>query len=125
VACAAALTTLRLLKDQYLDNARVQGERLMAGVKGVMSRRRILGDVRGLGLMLGAEIVVPDTPDLRKDAKRRDAIVEKAFQRGLLLLGCGDNTVRFCPPLVVTSEEIDTCLRIFEEAVAEVESQSA
>ena len=122
VACAATLTTLRLLKDQYLENARVQGERLMTGVKGVMSRHRIIGDVRGLGLMLGAEIVVPDTPDFRKDAKRRDAIVEKAFQRGLLLLGCGDNTVRFCPPLVVTAEEIDTCLRLFEEAVAEVET---
>ncbi|MCI0410885.1 MAG: aminotransferase class III-fold pyridoxal phosphate-dependent enzyme, partial [Acidobacteria bacterium] len=87
-----------------------------------MSRHRIIGDVRGLGLMVGAEIVVPDTPDLRKDPKRRDAIVEKAFQRGLLLLGCGDNTVRFCPPLVVTAEEIDVCLRLFEEAVAEVES---
>ena len=94
----------------------------MGGVKQVMSRHRIIGDVRGLGLMVGAEIVVPDTPDLRKDPQRRDDIVEKAFQRGLLLLGCGDNTVRFCPPLVVTAEEVDTCLRLFEEAVAEVEA---
>ena len=73
-------------------------------------------------MMVGAEIIVPDTPDFGKDPQRRDAIVEKAFRRGLLLLGCGDNTVRFCPPLVVTAEEVDTCLRLFEEAVAEVEA---
>jgi len=124
VACAAALTTLRLLKAQYLENARVQGERLLGGVRGVMSRHRIIGDVRGLGLMVGAEIVVPDTSDRRKDARGRDAIVEKAFRRGLLLLGCGDNTVRFCPPLIVSASEVDTCLGIFEQAVAELEAGS-
>ena len=124
VSCAAALTTLRLLKEQYLENARVQGDRLQAGVRGIMSRHRVIGDVRGLGLMIGAEIIVPGTADRRRDPKRRDGIVEKAFRRGLLLLGCGDNTVRFCPPLVVTSEEVDTCLRIFEEAVTEAESEA-
>ncbi|HEV8374862.1 MAG TPA: acetyl ornithine aminotransferase family protein [Candidatus Polarisedimenticolia bacterium] len=124
VACAAALTTLRLLKDQYLENARVQGERLQAGVRAVMARHRIVGDVRGLGLMVGAEIIVPGTSDRKRDPRRRDAIVEKAFHRGLLLLGCGDNTVRFCPPLVVTSDEVDTCLGIFEEAVAEAEAEA-
>jgi 4-aminobutyrate aminotransferase len=83
-----------------------------------MARHPILGDVRGLGLMLGVEIVVPGTG--RKDPRSRDALVAQAFRRGLLILGCGDNTVRFCPPLVVTAEEVDTALRIFEEAVEEV-----
>ena len=124
VACAAALTTLRLLKEEYLENAVRQGERLQAGVRGVMARHPILGDVRGLGLMVGAEVIVPGTEDRRKDPRTRDAIVDKAFARGLLLLGCGDNTVRFCPPLVVTSEQVDTCLRLFEESVAEAESES-
>jgi 4-aminobutyrate aminotransferase len=121
VSCAAALTTIRLLKEAYLENARIQGDRLLSGLRGVMSRRAIVGDVRGLGLMAGAEIIQPGA-ERAKNPKARDAIVEKAFHRGLLLLGCGDNTVRFCPPLVVTSEEVDTCLRLFEEAVAEVAS---
>jgi 4-aminobutyrate aminotransferase len=121
VSCAAALTTIRLLKEAYLENARIQGDRLLSGLRGVMSRQAIVGDVRGLGLMAGAEIIQPGA-ERAKNPKARDAIVEKAFHRGLLLLGCGDNTVRFCPPLVVTSEEVDTCLRLFEEAVAEVAS---
>jgi 4-aminobutyrate aminotransferase len=123
VACAAALATLRLLNERYLENARIQGDRLIAGLRAMMGRHPVMGDVRGLGLMAGAEIVVPG-PARRKDPEGRDAIVEKAFQRGLLLLGCGDNTLRFCPPLVVSGEEVDTCLRILEEAVAEVEAGS-
>jgi 4-aminobutyrate aminotransferase len=86
-----------------------------------MARHPIIGDVRGLGLMVGAEIIEAGY-ERQRNAKARDAIVEKAFRRGLLLLGCGDNTVRFCPPLVVSAEEVETCLRIFEEAVAEVEA---
>jgi len=124
VACAAALTTLRLLKEGYLENARIQGDRLMSGVRAVMERHSIIGDVRGLGLMIGAEIIVPGTSDRRRDPARRDAIVTKAFHRGLLLLGCGDNTVRFSPPLVVTSAQVDTCLEIFEAAVAEAEREA-
>ena len=124
VACAAALATLRLLKEEYLENARRQGDRLQEGVRGVMARHPVLGDVRGLGLMVGAEIIVPGSADRRKDSRTRDAIVEKAFARGLLLLGCGDNTVRFCPPLVVTSEQVDTCLKLFEESVAEAEGEA-
>ena len=99
-------------------------ERLQAGVRAVMARDPILGDVRGLGLMVGAEVIIPGTSERRKDARTRDDIVDKAFARGLLLLGCGDNTVRFCPPLVVTSEQVDTCLRLFEESVAEAEAES-
>jgi 4-aminobutyrate aminotransferase len=121
VSCAAALSTIRLLRETYVDNARVQGERLLTGLTGLMPRHRILGDVRGLGLMVGAEIVVPG-PERRRNPAARDAIVQKAFERGLLLLGCGDNTVRFSPPLVVTGEQVGTCLRLFEEAVAEVEA---
>ncbi len=122
VACAAALATIRLLKESYVENAQLQGDRLMTGLRGVMARHPLIGDLRGLGLMVGAEIIVPGY-DRRKDPGKREAIVAAAFERGLLLLGCGDNTVRFCPPLVVTGEEIDTCVRIFEEAVAEVEAQ--
>jgi 4-aminobutyrate aminotransferase len=121
VSCAAALVTLRLLREKYLENARIQGERLLAGLHGIMARHPIVGDVRGLGLMAGAEIVQPGT-DRQKDPAGRDVIVERAFHRGLLVLGCGDNTLRLCPPLVVSGEEVDTCLGILEETVAEVES---
>lgn len=123
VSCAAALTTLRLLKERYVDNARVQGDRLLAGLKRIMSRHPIIGDIRGLGLMVGAEIIFPG-PGNKRNPGGRDAIVEKAFQKGLLLLGCGDNTVRFSPPLVVSQDEVETCLRIFEEAVTDVEASA-
>ena len=122
VSCAAALATLRLLKGRYVENARIQGERLIAGLRGVMARHPMIGDVRGLGLMVGVEIVVPG-PERRKNPVGRDAMIESAFGRGLLLLGCGDNTLRFCPPLVVSKDEVDTCLGIFEEVVAEVEAR--
>jgi len=123
VSCAAALTTLRLLKEKYVENARIQGDRLLAGLKGIMSRHAIIGDVRGLGLMVGAEIISPG-PGRKRDPRGRDAIVEKGFLRGLLLLGCGDNTVRFSPPLVISNDEVETCLRIFEASVAEVEAEA-
>jgi len=123
VSCAAALATIRLLKEKYVENAHLQGAKLLEGVRAMMSRHAIIGDLRGLGLMIGAEIIVPGYGHA-PNPKGRDAIIERAFHRGLLLLGCGDNTVRFCPPLVVSAAEVDTCLRIFEEAVTEVESEA-
>jgi 4-aminobutyrate aminotransferase len=85
-----------------------------------MVRHPMIGDVRGIGLMVGAEIVVPGW-DRTKDPDGRDAIIQSAFARGVLLLGCGDNTLRFCPPLVVSENEVDTYLCIFEQVVTDVE----
>ena len=60
--------------------------------------------------------------DRGRNRQRRDFIIERAFRRDLLLLRCGDNTVRFCPPIVVSTHEVDTCLRLIEGAAAEVET---
>lgn len=121
VSCATALTTIRLLEEKYMENARVQGERLSAALHTLMKKHPLIGDVRGFGLMLGTEIVTPDAVR-GKNSAARDDIVDRAFEKGLLLLGCGDNTVRFAPPLVVSSEEVDTCLRLFEEVLSEIEA---
>lgn len=80
---------------------------------------RTMGDVRGKGLMVGVELV-KDRQTKQRASHWRSEIISKAFEKGLLLLGCGENTVRFCPALTVSSEEIDVCLSIFDETVREV-----
>ena len=78
-----------------------------------------MGDVRGKGLMVGVELV-KDRETKERASDWRNEVIQKAFQKGLLLLGCGENTIRFSPALTVTVEEIDTCLSIFEESLREV-----
>lgn len=131
VACAAAVATLDLLegsapgsqKGGLMANATEVGEYLKKKLVELATRHAIVGDIRGIGLMVGAEIVEPG-PDRKPSAKLRNYIVEKAFYHGLLILGCGPNTVRFSPPLIITKEQIDwaiTCLdTVFTEAVKEV-----
>jgi 4-aminobutyrate aminotransferase len=78
-----------------------------------------MGDVRGKGLMVGVELV-KDRETKEPARTWRDEIIQKAFYKGLLLLGCGENTIRFSPPLTVTAGEIDTCLSIFDNVVKEI-----
>ncbi|HFB97895.1 MAG TPA: aminotransferase class III-fold pyridoxal phosphate-dependent enzyme, partial [Bryobacterales bacterium] len=109
--------TIRLLEEGLIDNAQARGDQLMAGLESLRQRHAAIGDVRGLGLMVGMEIVDPSrsgapAPD------HRDAIVQSAFEQGLLLLGCGESTVRFCPPLVVTEEQIETAVRIVDRVLS-------
>jgi 4-aminobutyrate aminotransferase len=78
-----------------------------------------MGDVRGKGLMIGVEFV-KDRETKERAGDWRNLIARRAFERGLLLLGCGDNTIRFCPALTVTEEEVDVCLSIFEKCVREI-----
>lgn len=113
VACAAAMATLDLLEDGMMQNVRTQGSYLMKNLSDLMKHHPEIGDVRGRGLMVGAEIVSDRKRKIR-DAKRRNAIVDKAFHKGLLLLGCGPSTIRFSPPLSVSRAEVDTALEIFE-----------
>jgi 4-aminobutyrate aminotransferase len=119
VSCQAALATIDLLQEELMDNARVQGERLMTGLRELQSSHECMGDVRGKGLMVGVELV-KDRQSKERAGVWRDEIIRGAFQKGLLLLGCGENTIRFCPGLTASSEEIDLCLTIFEEVVGEV-----
>jgi 4-aminobutyrate aminotransferase len=113
VSCRAALATLDLIEREYMKNAAERGEQLRAGLKNLAKRHALLGDVRGLGLMTAVDVLKSG----QFDPKRRDQIVQSAFQRGLLLLGCGESAIRFCPPLCVTAEQIDTALRILDQVL--------
>lgn len=119
VSCQAALATIQLLEEELMANAEAQGERLMRGLRELQNSHECMGDVRGKGLMVGVELV-KDRETKERAPEWRSEIIKKAFQKGLLLLGCGENTIRFCPALTVTEEEIDLCLSIFEEAVREI-----
>jgi 4-aminobutyrate aminotransferase len=118
VSCCAALATIELLEEELMENAAKRGEQLMAGLKELQKSYECMGDVRGMGLMVGVELV-KDRETKERAADWRDAVIQKAFHKGLLLLGCGENTIRFCPGLTISSEEVDTGLTIFEEAVEE------
>src|SRR5947207_8752263 len=120
VACAAALATIKLLRDELVKNAADVGAHLMKGLAALAGTHPLIGDVRGRGLMVGVELV-RDRHTKERAIEERDAVVTAAFARGLLVLGAGKNAVRFSPPLVLTREQADTAVRIFEEALSEVE----
>jgi len=119
VACAAALTTIRLLKEQYVGNAARVGEHLMNGLRALADKHPIIGDVRALGLMIGVEFV-RDRRTKERAPEERNAIVQAMFRRGVLILGAGRNAIRFAPPLVLTIDQADAALRVFDESIAEV-----
>ena len=121
VSCAAAVATLKLLKDRLVANAADVGAHMMAALRAIVDRHRLIGDVRGRGLMIGVELV-RDRRTKERACEERDAVVNAAFARGLLLLGAGKNAVRFSPPLVLTREQADIAVRIFDEAMTEVEA---
>lgn len=115
VSCAAALETISLLQEGLMDNAVVQGERLIQGLCELQTGIEAIGDVRGKGLMVGMELVL-DRETRQPAAELRNQLVQAAFQKGLLLLGCGESTIRFAPSLSVSDREVDTCLSILAEA---------
>jgi 4-aminobutyrate aminotransferase len=119
LSCKAALATIQLLEDRLIENAAIQGEYLMRQLAILQKNHECMGDVRGKGLMIGVEFV-KDRETKERAGDWRDGIIMKAFQKGLLLLGCGENTIRFCPALTLTRDEADACLTIFEEAMREV-----
>ncbi|HID94067.1 MAG TPA: acetyl ornithine aminotransferase family protein [bacterium (Candidatus Stahlbacteria)] len=121
VSCAAALATISLLENGLVENAKEMGEYFMPKLKELMTKYQFIGDVRGKGLMIGIEIV-KDKKTKEKDKKRRDRIIMECFRHGLLILGCGDNVVRFMPPLIVEKKHIDKAVEIFEDVLKEVEA---
>ena len=116
ISCAAALETIALLEEQLIENSAVVGRELLDELSQLSERHECIADVRGKGLMVGVELV-KNREKLEPDAELRDTVVAKCFERGLLLLGCGSNSVRFCPPLVVGSKEVQTAVSIFDEAL--------
>ena len=92
----------------------------MAGLRALMDKHPLVGDVRGRGLMVGVELV-RDRATKERAAEERDAVVAAAFKRGLLLLGAGKNAIRFSPPLVLTREQASEAVKIFDQALTDVE----
>ncbi len=119
VACAASLATIDVIeKENLVENAAKQGEIMNKRLKEMEERYEIVGDARGLGLMQATEIV--KNKDSKEIApKIRDEIVDRALKKGLLLLSCGDSSIRYIPPLVITSEQVETGMDILEEAIKE------
>jgi len=116
VAIAAALTTINLLQNELVANSADVGAYLRSGLEKLASKHDCIGDVRGLGLMIGVEFV-KDRASKEPDADLRDRVEIASFNRGLILLGCGANSIRWSPPLVLTRENVDVALEIFDEAI--------
>jgi 4-aminobutyrate aminotransferase len=120
VSCAAAVATLAVIQDEGLvENAAARGRQLLDGARLIGDKTPAIGDVRGLGLLVGSEFTKPDG---EADAATAQAAQKAAAERGLLLLTCGAymNVVRMVPPLVVDSDQIDEALRIWADVVATV-----
>ncbi len=121
VACAAANATVALIEKRYRANAAERGAQLRAGLDRLAERYRAIREVRGLGLMIGAEI---QDPDGRPNPLLRDRLIDLAFERGLLLLPCGPSTIRFCPPLCLTPRQVEIGLDLMGAVFASAEEDS-
>jgi 4-aminobutyrate aminotransferase len=119
VSIAAALTTIELLEAQLLENAAHMGDYLLARMNTWPQRFRHVGDVRGRGLMIGFELVLDQQTKERAPALR-EQVEALAFERGLLILGCGQNSIRLCPPLVITRDQADFALDTLEACLATI-----
>ena len=120
VACAAGVATIRAIREEkMLENAQQRGIQLMTGLRKYQEEYPEIGDVRGLGLMIGTEFIMDGRADKAKQLVKD--VIHSAEEQGLLLLSCGtyDNTLRWIPPLNVTSEQINDGLRIFGESLKE------
>jgi len=115
VSCAAALATLDLVEHGLADNAATVGGYFMKRLRELQERHACIGEVRGRGLMIGCEFVLPDGAPAQSLC---DDIITRAFHHGLLLLPCGLSTVRFMPPLVITTADVNEAIEILETSIA-------
>jgi 4-aminobutyrate aminotransferase len=121
VSIAAALATMDVLEREGVDNARQVGDHILDRIADWPQRLPLVGDVRGRGLMIGIELVA-DKHTKAPAGEQRDHVVELAFEKGILFLGCGPNTLRISPPLVVTKQQADVALDVLEECIEKVGS---
>ena len=124
VSCSAALATIQLIEEQYLENTRVVGAYCKEALEELQAKHPSIGDVRGKGFMLGVEFV-EDCESKHPAESLRDDVVYKAFERGLLLLGCGKSVIRVTPPLSTTKSEVDEAMLILDEAISLAERDYA
>lgn len=116
VAIAAALKTIELLERGLIKNSAEVGEYLQNGLRKLMKKHECIGDVRGFGLMVGVEFV-DNRVSMNPAPELRERVESESFERGLILLGAGLSTIRWSPPLIITRENIDVALEIFDEAI--------
>jgi 4-aminobutyrate aminotransferase len=116
VSCAAALTTIELLEQELVENAARMGAFIMDRLRDWPVRFPIVGEVRGLGLMIGIELV-RDRETRERAPVARNRVLELAFERGLLVLGAGENSIRLCPPLVITRDQAGFAVDVLEECL--------
>jgi 4-aminobutyrate aminotransferase len=119
VSCAAALATIDLLRTSLMQNAADVGAYMMDLAKGLQERHQIVGDVRGKGLMIGIELV-RDRVTKERATTERNKVVNACFERGMLILGAGQNALRLSPPLVLTRAQAKTAVEILDQALAAV-----
>jgi 4-aminobutyrate aminotransferase len=122
LACVAALATIDLIEKQYMANAAEVGAYTLERLRAMAQRHPTIGEVRGLGLMIGVEFV-KDRATKKRAVTLRDRIVDLAFEHGLVMLGCGRNTIRISPPLSITRAEIEEGLEIFEGVISMAEQE--
>ena len=122
LSCAAALATIDLIENEYMENAALVGQYAQDALHEIMARHPSVGDVRGIGLMIGVEFVKDRKTKVPADTLC-NRVVELAFERGLILLSCGKSVIRIAPPLSVSTAEIDEGLKVFEEALTLAEKE--
>jgi 4-aminobutyrate aminotransferase len=116
VAVSAAIATIELLEESLMANAACMGRHIMDRIRDWPRRFPMIGDVRGLGLMIGIEFV-RDQATKERDPESRNRVETLAFERGLLVLGAGQNTLRLCPPLTITKDQADFAVDTLEECL--------
>ncbi|MBI4722170.1 MAG: acetyl ornithine aminotransferase family protein [Candidatus Stahlbacteria bacterium] len=120
VSCEAAMATIKLLEDELMENAKNMGNYLLEELHKLADKHSLIGDIRGKGLMVACELVL-DKKTKEKAKKETSKIIDECCVQGLLLLSCGENGIRFMPPLTIKKEELDLALQIFDDALKEVE----
>jgi 4-aminobutyrate aminotransferase len=116
VAIASALKTIELLERELIKNSAEVGAYMQEGLRRLMQKHDCIGDVRGLGMMVGVEFV-ENKASMKPAPELRERVEHACFERGLIILGAGVNTIRWSPPLIITRENIDVALEIFDEAI--------
>jgi 4-aminobutyrate aminotransferase len=120
ISCQAALTTIELLEGGLIENAARIGDYILEKLRELQKQFELIGDVRGKGLMIGIELV-KDRETKKKALEEKDKMIQACFEKGLLILGCGENVIRLIPPLIITQNEADTALTILEEVLKKIE----
>ena len=123
VSIAAALTTIGLLERGYMANAARMGAYIVRHTADWRKRHRIVGDIRGKGLMIGIEFV-QDQESKEKAPELRNRIVQMAFQKGLLILGAGENSIRLAPPLMIEEEQAEFAIGTLDACISSVEGKT-